>query len=176
MTRPGECTAERDTMSSTCQERLRSYMSTHGIRGDHLVFPVSCHSVAEAAAAAGVRPADFVKSICMVTPSGELVVAVVKGEDRADRRRLGRLLGEKPPRLATPEEILAATGYPCGGTPPFGFPARYVIDERVLEQDVVYAGGGSATALVRIAPAEMQRANGGIVAPIRKHSEGQAAP
>jgi prolyl-tRNA editing enzyme YbaK/EbsC (Cys-tRNA(Pro) deacylase) len=64
--------------------------------------------------------------------------------------------------------MLAKTGYPAGGTPPFGFDAIFLMDERVYEKPVVYGGGGSDRALIRIAPAEMQRVNGARVAVVRK--------
>ena len=51
----------------TCyEEKLKNYMKEKGVLGEPLIFTQSCHSVAEAAAAAGVRPEDFVKSTCMV--------------------------------------------------------------------------------------------------------------
>lgn len=137
--------------------KLILFMGEQHVDAEHLVFDESCHSVDEAAAAAGVGPDDFIKSICMIGRTGNLIVAVVKGEDRADRRLVGELLGEKPPRLAKPDEILERTGYPCGGTPPFGFPAAFVIDERVLEREVVYAGGGTPTSLIRVRSAEIER-------------------
>lgn len=137
--------------------KLKTFIEETGIAAEHLVFDRSCHSVEEAAAAAGVGSDDFIKSICMIGRTGNLIVAVVKGEDRADRRLVGELLGEKPPRLAKPDEILERTGYPCGGTPPFGFPAAFVIDERVLERKVVYAGGGTPTSLIRVRPADIER-------------------
>ena len=137
--------------------KLVLFMKKQGVDAEHLVFDESCHSVEEAAAAAGVRQDDFVKSICMIGRTGNLIVAVVKGEDRADRRMVGELLGEKPPRLAKPDEILECTGYPCGGTPPFGFAAAFIIDERVLEREVVYAGGGTPTSLIKVRPADIER-------------------
>ncbi|BDV41840.1 hypothetical protein GURASL_07630 [Geotalea uraniireducens] len=149
-------------------ERLRAWMAANHVQGDHLSFAESCHSVAEAAAAAGISPEDLVKSICMIADNGMLLVAIVKGEDRASARRLGQAAGCPMPRLATPTEMLAATGYPCGGTPPFGFAARFFIDERVFDREIVYGGGGTATTLVRIAPRELQRLNGATVARIRK--------
>ena len=47
----------------------------------------------------------------------------------------------------TPDEMLAKTGYPCGGTPSFGFAATFLIDPRVMRKDEVYTGGGSETTL-----------------------------
>lgn len=146
--------------------RLAAWTRAHGVDAEQLAFEASTHSVAEAAAAVGASAEDFVKSICLVAGDA-LVVAVVKGEDRASATRVGALVGAAA-RLATPAEMLARTGYPAGGTPPFGFEARFLVDERVMERAFVYAGGGSDRALVRVAPGEMLRANGGAVARVRK--------
>lgn len=152
----------------TYEAKLRACIADHSVDAELLLFEVSCHSVAEATEAAGVTAADIVKSICMICDDGTLVVGVVKGEDKVSRSRMGKALGVPMPRLATPDEILARTGYPCGGTPPFGFAARFVIDERVFERPVLLAGGGSETALLRMTPEAMGRANGAVIARIRK--------
>jgi Cys-tRNA(Pro)/Cys-tRNA(Cys) deacylase len=149
-------------------EKVRRLVAARGLNVEHLAFETSCHSVAEAADAAKARPDEFVKSICLVAPSGRLAVAVVKGEDRVSASRVAEVLGEASFRLATPEEMLARTGFPAGGTPPFGFDATWLVDERVMERTVVYAGGGSDRALVRAAPEEILRANGGRVARVRR--------
>lgn len=148
--------------------RLKAFLAERGIAFEHLVFAASCHSVAEAAAAANAAPEDFVKSICLIEPGGQLVVAVVKGEDKASMTRVAEAVGCGKPRPATPEEMLARTGYPCGGTPPCGYEAEFLVDERVLEKERVLAGGGSERSLLRIAPSELLRANGGRVAKVRK--------
>ena len=155
-------------MADIYEEKLRRFLATHHIRAEHLSFQQPCRSVAEAAQAASAAPDEFVKSICVIDERGGLIVAIVKGEDRVSPSRVGQALGVAPPRLATPEEMLERTGYPCGGTPPFGFEATFLIDPRVLEREVVYAGGGSESALIRIAPDELQRANGGTVTRVRK--------
>jgi prolyl-tRNA editing enzyme YbaK/EbsC (Cys-tRNA(Pro) deacylase) len=149
-------------------DKLLAVIAEKGIQCDHLIFDRSTHSVAEAAAAAGITAEDFIKSICMMTTDGRVVVAVVKGEDRADRRAVQQLLGLTKLSIASPQEMLDKTGYPAGGTPPFGFAATFVIDERVFGKDVVFGGGGSDRALIRIAPRELQRANGASVAHIRQ--------
>jgi Cys-tRNA(Pro)/Cys-tRNA(Cys) deacylase len=82
--------------------------------------------------------------------------------------RVAKFLGVAEVRIATPEEIIERTGYPCGGTPSYGYPARFLVDERVLQKDIVYTGGGSVNSLVRIRSADLLRANGGQVVRIRK--------
>ncbi len=155
-------------MTGSYEDKLKQYIAEHHILAEHLSFVQSCHSVAEAAQAARVTPQDFIKSICMLDETGRLVVAIVKGEDRASTGKTAQAAGVKSLRLATPDEMLLLTGYPCGGTPPFGFPAVFLMDERVFEKDVVYGGGGSENSLVRIAPDEMRKANGARIEKVRK--------
>jgi prolyl-tRNA editing enzyme YbaK/EbsC (Cys-tRNA(Pro) deacylase) len=148
--------------------KLIKYIEDHHIACEHLVFSQRCHSVAEAAGAAGVTPQDFIKNICLMDSRGSLVVAIVKGEDRASTSRVARALKAESARIATPEEMLEKSGYPCGGTPSFGYPARFLIDEKVLQMEVVYSGGGSEYSLVKIRPADLVKANQGEVLRIRK--------
>jgi len=143
-------------------------MEENRIAGEHLTFSQSCHSVTEAAEAAGVTHGDFVKSICMVDAEGGLIVAIVKGEDRASTSRVAKILNTGTVRIATPDEVFEKTGYPCGGTPSFGYPARFMLDPKVMEMEFVYMGGGSETSLVKIKPSEIIRGNRAEIVRIRK--------
>lgn len=149
-------------------EKLKAFMRDNCVEGEHLTFGQSCHSVAEAASAAGTDPDSVVKSICMVDSDGGLIIGIVKGTDRVSTSRTAKALGLERPRTARPEEILERTGYPCGGLPAFGYAARFVIDPTVMDRSEVYAGGGSGSSLVRISPSQLQKANQGEVLRIRK--------
>jgi len=155
-------------MNETYEDKLKRYITEHHIQAEHLTFTQSTHSVAEAAEAVGATAADFVKSICLISKAGDVVVAIIKGEDRADRGAVQRLLGLAKLSIASPTEMLEKTGFPAGGTPPFGFAATYVMDERVFERAFVYAGGGSAQALIRIKPDELRRVNGAQIGIVRQ--------
>jgi len=150
------------------EEKLKRIIEERGIDAEHLSFDKYCRTVAEAARTVGAEPEDFVKSICMVDGDGGVIVAIVKGEDRASTSRVAKALGTERPRVASPDEILGLTGFPVGGTPGFGFDARFLVDPRVLEKDRVYLGGGSERSLVRMSTRELVRANGGRVARVRK--------
>jgi len=100
---------------SEYEAKLKAYIREHGIDARHLSFNQSTHSVEEASRAVGAGPRDFVKSICMVTEEGGLVVAIVNGEDRASTGRVSKILGVGGVRVAMPEEMLEKTGYPVGG-------------------------------------------------------------
>ncbi|MBN2335976.1 hypothetical protein JXL21_10500 [Candidatus Bathyarchaeota archaeon] len=150
------------------EDRLKAIIEEKGIDAEHLSFDTSCHSVAEAAETVGAEPEDFIKSICMVGADESVIVAIVKGEDRASTSRVAKALGVERPRVATPKEIMALTGFPVGGTPGFGFEATFLVDPRVLEKEQVYLGGGGECALVRMSPRELVRVNGGTVVRVRK--------
>lgn len=150
------------------EEKLRKFLQENKIKGEHLHFENSVHTVEDACREANARPDDFVKTICMVTGSGKVIGALVLGSCRASTERVAKALNIERPRVATPEQILEKTGYLVGGTPPFGYDATFVIDQKVMEKDVVYAGGGSPNGLVRISPKEVQRVNQGIIARVRK--------
>ena len=155
-------------MNNTYEAQLAEYIRAHGIQTEQLIFQQSTHSVAEAAQAVSATPEDFVKSICFINKAGQIAVAIVKGEDRADRVRVQAAANLGKLSIASPAEMLARTGYPAGGTPPFGFEAVFLMDERVFEKAVIYAGGGSEQALIRIAPGELQRVNKAKIDALRK--------
>ncbi len=153
---------------NTYEEKMKEFLQANNIQGQHLSFNQSCHSVEEAAQAANASPQDFVKNICMIDSEGNLIVTIVKGEDRASTSRVEKALNIERPRTATPEEILEKTGYPCGGTPSFGYQAKFLIDPRVMEMDTVYTGGGSENSLVKISAKELQETNHGEIVRVRK--------
>lgn len=150
------------------EERLQTYMREHAIQAEHLSFEQTCHAVAEAAAAVQASPQELVKSICLLDGDGQLITAIVRGNDRVSVSRVARTLQKEELRLATPEEILEKTGYPCGGTPSFGYQATFLIDPKVMEGERVFSGGGSENSLVRISTAELARANQGTILRVRQ--------
>lgn len=150
------------------EKKLQEFIKVHHIQCEYLQFNQSCHSVSEAARAANVNPDDCVKNICLIDAEDNLIVAIVKGDDRVSTSRVGRALNMERPRTASPDEILQKTGYPCGGTPSFGYQAEYLIDPLVMEKDIILTGGGSEYSLIKISPQELQKKNNGKVLKIRK--------
>jgi Cys-tRNA(Pro)/Cys-tRNA(Cys) deacylase len=150
------------------EQRLCTYLEEQQIEAEHLSFDQPCHSVAEAARAVNASPQELVKNICLLDGDGQLITAIVKGEDRVSVSRIAKTLQKEGLRLATPDEILEKAGYPCGGTPSFGYEAVFLIDPKVMEREAVYTGGGSETSLVKIRTEELVRANRGTIVRIRQ--------
>ena len=153
---------------NTYEQRLRVYIQEQHIQAEHLSLDQPCHSVAEAARAVNASPQELVKNICLVDSYGQLITAIVKGEDRVSVSRIAKTLQREGLRLATPAEILEKTGYPSGGTPSFGYQALFLIDPKVMERELVFTGGGSETSLVKISTQELARANQGTLLRIRQ--------
>ena len=149
------------------ESKFTEQLHQRQIQAEQLTYGQSCHSVAEAAGAAGVTVHDFIKSIGCLTEDGRFVLAIVRGVDKVSATRVGKAL-QSAARIATPEEVLEHTGYPCGGTPPVGVDVPYLVDPKVLELRLLYGGGGSPRALLRMTPDEMVRVNGALVTRIRR--------
>lgn len=150
------------------EQKLIHYINEQKIDGEHLHFEQSCHSIKEAAEAAQAAPSDFVKNVCMIDEDSRLIVAIVKGEDNASSKRVAKALNINRPRLASPEEILEKTGFPCGGTPSFGYEAIFIVDPKVLESTFIFTGGGSECSLVKISPESMLKANQALIERVRR--------
>lgn len=150
------------------EEKLKQYLLRNRVDAKQVIFTDICHSVEEAAAAANASPRDFVKSICMINNVGNLIVAIVKGENRASTSRVAKALNIEIPRLATPEEILDKTGYICGGVPAFGYEAIFLIDPKVMETEFVYTGGGSPYSLTIISTKVLQEISKGKIVRVSK--------
>ena len=154
---------------SEFEKKFGDFIRNNGLHAEHLIFKTSCHTVEEACASCGATPEDFVKNVCVVNKkTGEFMVAIVPGEKKLDWKKLYALAGSKDLRMATGEEVLKNTGFPAGGTPSFGYTARFFIDNGVFEKKLVYSGGGSTFALTRAAPEEIIRVNQGSKADLAK--------
>ena len=150
------------------EEKFKLFMKTNGISGEPQSFNQSCHTVEDAAKALGTSVDNLVKNICLIGSEGETIIAVVNGRDRASTSQISKSLSIPRPRIATPEEILERTGYSCGGTPSFGYKARFLIDPKVMEKEFIYTSGGSEISLMKISTKELQKVNCGEIVKIRK--------
>ncbi len=149
-------------------EKLQKFMDENNIKGELLTFEESCHSVEDAMNAAKDTPEHFIKNVCFIDKSGNLIVTIVKGEDRVDKAGIREALNISSPKIADTSQVLQNTGYPAGGVPSFGYNAKFLIDSKVMEVDYVYSGGGDTNSLVKISTEELQRANKGTVVKVRK--------
>ena len=132
-------------------------------------FPEGTKTAADAAAAIGVDVGAIVKSLIFAV-DGEVVLAYVSGANQLDERKLAAAAGGAKARRVDADAVRAATGFPIGGVPPFGHatPLQVFIDPDLLQFDEVWAAAGTWNDVFAIAPDDLVRASGGVVAELRK--------
>ncbi len=146
-------------------QRVAAWMTERGIAGE-LIRPGEPTPTVEAAATAlGVTPEQVIKSLLFLV-DGSPHLVIVRGTARVNTRKLLNGVGGKKARIASRDEVEDMTGYPVGGTPPFGHrvPMPVLVDRGVLDLEEIYAGGGETDVMLRIRSADLlQATNGRIV-------------
>jgi Cys-tRNA(Pro)/Cys-tRNA(Cys) deacylase len=122
----------------------------------------------EASAALGVTPDRLFKTLVVEVDDKNLAVAVVPVAGSLDLKALAGAVGGKKAKMAEPAAAERATGYVTGGISPLGQRRRLpvVVDETALAHDTVFCSAGQRGLQVEIAPADLIRAAGAVVAPI----------
>ena len=124
-------------------------------------------SLAEAAAARGVSPADVIKTLVVRRGDDDFLFVLVPGDRTISWPKLRALLGVS--RLSMPDADLAkqVTGYERGTITPFGSvrPWPVIVDERVSGRQVTLGAGDHGVAIA-VAADEMVTALGADVADI----------
>jgi Cys-tRNA(Pro)/Cys-tRNA(Cys) deacylase len=124
-------------------------------------------SLAEAARARGVAPADVVKTMVVRRGDDDYLFVLVPGDRTISWPKLRGLLGVS--RLSMPDAEVArqATGYERGTITPFGSarPWPVIADERVLGREITLGAGQPGVALAAKAD-EVLQALGASVADI----------
>lgn len=140
-------------------ERVAAVLRARGIDARLEEFPEGTPTAAAAARAAGCDVAEIVKSIVFVCDRRP-VLALVPGDRRADAAKVAAAAGAGGARAARPDEVVAATGFEPGAVAPFPAPnvGHVLLDRALLECELVWAGAGSPTHLLGIAPVDLARA------------------
>lgn len=110
----------------------------------------SSSTVALAAEAHGVDPAQIAKTICLRVGE-DIVLVVASGLARLDNRKFKHAFGGKG-RMLGPEEVVEATSHPVGGVCPFGLPSSIPVycDFSLRRFEEVVPAAGSTNSAVRI--------------------------
>ena len=99
---------------------------------------------------------------------GELVVGVVPVSGQLDLKALARALGGRRAVMADVTAAERATGYVAGGISPIGQRRRHrtVVDDTALAHPTVLVSAGRRGLDLEIAPADLVRVTGALVAAI----------
>lgn len=129
--------------------------------------PANTNFGLEAASALGLDP-DRVFKTLLADIDGSIVVAIVPVTGKVDLKRLASAVGGKRAAMADPAVAERRTGYVVGGISPIGQKTahRTVLDETAELWDTVYVSGGRRGFDIELAPANLVRATGAVIADI----------
>ena len=150
--------------------KLKIYLEENNVKYNLLKFDQSVATSVEATTQIGEKAEDIVKSIVFYK-NDNVIVAMVRKEDRVDKSKISKILDLTGIKLCSPEETLEKTGYPAGGVPPLSFKAQFLIDKKAAEKKEIIAGGGNPNTLIKIKTQELLRLNKARIVDIRKENE-----
>lgn len=138
-----------------------------GVTIEVVEYPEGTRTAQEAADAVGGPVSSIVKSLVFVLDDRP-VMALVSGSNRLDEAKLAAALGGGVVGRADADAVRAATGYPIGGVPPIGLASELplAIDRDLLDHDRVWAAAGTPRHVFAVAPDDLCRMCGGVVADI----------
>lgn len=139
MVNAGEVTA---ASSRTVFDRLLSLLSGGGAKFRVLEHPAEGRSDA-VARLRGTAPGQGAKAmLCTVKPGdGKLLLAVLRGPDRLDFKRVAASMGARKASLASPGVAMSATACVMGAVPPFSFSRdiAVVVDQALIDENAEIA-------------------------------------
>ncbi|ACE94264.1 MULTISPECIES: YbaK/EbsC family protein [Rhizobium] len=141
-------------------ESVRAFLRAHAPDIDIIETAESSSTVALAAEAHGVEPAQIAKTICLRVGE-QMMLVVAGGTARLDNRKFKDTFGAKG-RMLDAEEVVALTSHPVGGVCPFGLPAPLPVycDISLKRFDEVLPAAGSTNSAVRIATGRLAALTG----------------
>ena len=130
-----------------------------------VIHPGHVTSVAEAAAACGVRTDQVVKTLVVRRGEDDYVLVLVPGDRSLSWPKLRALLGVNRMALPDADEALAATGYARGTITPLGLDLPVVADERIMGGEITL-GTGQRNTVVAVEADAVVKAYAALVADI----------
>ncbi|MBA3374755.1 MAG: YbaK/EbsC family protein [Actinobacteria bacterium] len=139
-------------------ERVSSFLRDAGAEARIEEFGEGTPTAADAAAAVGCALEQIVKSLVLMCEERP-VVALVPGDRRGDLEKVARITGCESARVASAQEVEQATGFAPGAVAPFPLPQvdTILLERTLLRHPLVWAGAGSPSHLVGLAPTELGR-------------------
>jgi prolyl-tRNA editing enzyme YbaK/EbsC (Cys-tRNA(Pro) deacylase) len=148
---------------SKSARRVQETLERLGFPCRVLQLEQSSRSADEAALAVGCQVGQIVNSLVFKgESSGNALLALVSGANRADEELLAREFGEAVGK-AEASFVRQQTGFAIGGVAPLGHPQPLVtlIDEDLLRHDQLWAAAGNPHALFSLTPEQLLAMTGG---------------
>lgn len=150
-------------MMSTIKFSMTSairFLRDHQVAFSAHPYPYEEHGgAAHGARCLGVNERCVIKTLIMEDDRRQPLIVLMHGDRKASTRELARLLGVKTIHPCDPAVAHKHSGYPVGGTSPFGTrkPMPVYLEASILELPLIYLNGGRRGLLVGMAPADVRR-------------------
>jgi len=114
----------------------------------------------QAAKVRGVELKTGVKALVLKDDRGSFIVGLIAADRKIDLKKLATIAGSKKLQLASPQEVLRATGCEVGSVHPFGnlFGLVTYMDRSVLENDMVNFNVGLHTVSIQMRARDLIKA------------------
>lgn len=110
--------------------------------------------------AEGYYPVEKSAPTFVLQTENGLIGCIVSFQNgRLDFDKLKQLFGFDKLKMADRKKIKAQTGYEVGSIPLVGLNLPCIFDKKLLKHDFVYGGTGNELLTLKIAPAELLKAN-----------------
>ena len=139
-------------------ERVSAHLRAAGVEARVEEFTAGTPTAEDAARAIGCELGQIVKSL-LFDCDGRAVLVLVPGDRRADEAKVAAAAGAASARVASREEVLAATGFEVGAVAPFPLLAvdLVLLDRVLLAQQLVWVGAGSPSHMAGLVPSDLAR-------------------
>jgi prolyl-tRNA editing enzyme YbaK/EbsC (Cys-tRNA(Pro) deacylase) len=142
------------------RDSVQSFLATFAPDITIIDTDATSATVAEAAAAHNVEPAQIAKTLGLWL-GDELILIVMSGSARIDNQKYRAQFGQKA-RMAAADELFEKTSHPVGGVCPFGLPVplRVYADQSLKAFPVIIPAAGGVNCALKIAPTRLVELTG----------------
>lgn len=162
--------APDDSAPDDVAARIQRWMDERGI--DYRVMPCDpdLADTAQFCAHYGIAPEASGNTIIVAgkTDPRTYAACLVTATTRLDvNKAVRKLMGVRKASFASAEETRDLTGQEIGGVTVFALPdgVPLYVDDRIMELDAVWVGGGSRRCKIEVAPAELRKVPGMEIVP-----------
>lgn len=126
----------------TVEKHIEDFIRLHDVDAKIQVFSSTVSNSNSSAQNMGVSLDRIVKTVVFYDTQKKLYAVILRGKHKVNIKAVEKHFGVSSLTLLPREEVLARTGYPAGGVPPFDFDASFILDADLRDDEVVCAGGG----------------------------------
>lgn len=150
-------------------QRVVGYVRERGGTPQVRRFEESVPTAAAAANLLGCDASAIVNSLVFAQDGDTPLLILSSGAYRVDTTQVAEWIGAGKVKRASYGFVVEHTGQEPGGVAPVGHPSpiRTLIDERLRDHDVLWAGGGDEFTMFSTSVDELVRLTGGAVTEVR---------